>query len=301
MKVRRFVRWLVIHGLAMAFLVALLLVCHRLVLPKEVVRPPLWTVRSRHFLYGVPTPVDQRYDFYLGENQSSTCGISVLAREGFWVGHSDYFRVPVWVCYSWTRDYLKVSEAMEASSRNFKEDEELPAYARASPDFSFQETNLDRGHMAPQESNQAWGEDNVRAGCLMSNIVPQKSGLNRGIWKKLETVERTLELPAWSEVDCIWVICGAVFEDLKPQQTLPNKVGVPQATYKIVAWLTADQKLEAHGFIFPQSASGGYLSRYLVPVDEIEKRTGLDFFWELSDKQENQAEAALQQAIWKDV
>ena len=69
---------------------------------------------------------------------------------------------------------------------------------------------FDRGHMAPLGSfdgYERWHEVNY-----YSNIVPQKASLNRGAWKKLESVERELV------EDCLnlYVMCGTIYEDSMP-------------------------------------------------------------------------------------
>ena len=47
------------------------------------------------------------------------------------------------------------------------------------------------------------------------------------------------------------------------------------------------------GFLFENEAGENPLEKYLVPVDRIEKITGMDFFSALPDEQENQLEAEL--------
>lgn len=256
-------------------------------------------VRSNHFVYGMPEAVDDRYDFTPPSGNEVAPGILVLAREGFWLGVSGRFKAPLWMCQRWTSDDLQRSEeAGKSPRRNYKMDEELPTYARAPPDFDYPETHLDCGHMAPHAANFAWGEDAAETGNLTSNIVPQRDTLNRKVWKYLEDAHRRIVAAEDFGSDTVWIIAGAVYRNGAAESTLANGVGVPYATYKIISWYGKDGGLTARGYLMPQDAQGSDPARFLVSVDAIEAMTGLDFFSEMVDAEENAKEAAVPSAMW---
>ena len=131
-------------------------------------------------------------------------------------------------------------------------------------------------------------------------MSPQKGGLNRGIWKDLET-----EVRLWAKnFGRVYVVSGPILE--KPaaeyQSIGENQVAVPEFYYKVIlAPLYANEadratpedaeNVIALGFIFPNEKCTGTLDDYAVTVDEVEARTRLDFFSMLEDKVENEAEA----------
>ena len=59
-----------------------------------------FTIRSRHFIFGMPRITDDRYR--LGPKQP---GVSLLVRDGFVVAYLEGMRSPLWVCQRWTRDF----------------------------------------------------------------------------------------------------------------------------------------------------------------------------------------------------
>ncbi len=55
----------------------------------------LWTLRSKHLIWGMPRQTDNRHNVtFPGETQARP-GVSVLVREGFVVGHYDFYKIPV--------------------------------------------------------------------------------------------------------------------------------------------------------------------------------------------------------------
>jgi len=253
-----------------------------------------WVLRSHHFLYGMPMPKDTRYNFDADGDGNLEPGISVLVREGFVVGHCDKYKVPLWVAVHWTSQDLARSISEPSYDRNWKPDRELPAYARAETDYNYAVTHMDRGHMARHKDNSAWGKDNVDAGCFMSNSAPQKDTLNRGPWLALEDQHRNVV----GQIGEIWVISGTIFNKIKEPQKTGNGIGIPDATYKVIAWYDSSGKLNARGYILKQTDTDRDLTKYLKPIKEIEDATGLDFFPELDDVEESALESAKHVDLW---
>jgi endonuclease G len=250
-----------------------------------------WVLRSQHFLEGMPIPIDNRYDFHPPNSAAPTPGISVLVREGFVIGHCDRFKVPLWVCAYWNRDLQQLSAALSEQERDFRPDPELPPYARGAAEYARPELKLDRGHMSRQVDNEAFGVDNVSTGNRMSNIVPQPSRLNRGLWAQLEN--RHHALVASGPIAEIWIVCGSVFPEMKPKLLVANDVGVPAAVYKIVAWREEGRNLRAAAFLFPQDEQDRTLEQCRTSIDQIEVLTGLNFFSDLAIEDEHEVEGVI--------
>jgi len=260
--------------------------------------PTLWKLCSKHFLYGPPRLLDNRYNLIPEGYTASQPGISVLVREGFVVGHLDKYKVPLWVTMRWTKADYDESEEQPRFNRPFETDLELPPYARAETNYEYSRTKMDRGHMTRHKDNAAWGKDNSIAGCLMSNIAPQKDGLNRYAWLSLENAHREIVDQADSGIDTLWMISGTVFDPTGPDSTIGNEIGVPKGTYKVIGWFDARGNFQARGFFLDQHQRARDPSRYLTRIDEIEDMTGLDFFSELDDGIENPVEAASPDNLW---
>jgi len=68
-----------------------------------------------------------------------------------------------------------------------------------------------------------------------------------------------------------------------------NRVWVPTHFYKII--VTKNGEIKAISFLMPNWFSEGKIKDYQVPIDSIEKITGLDFLNELPDDIENVIES----------
>ena len=91
---------------------------------------------------------------------------------------------------------------------------------------------------------------------------------------------------------------GTVFDDtIETLKKAPN-VEIPDAFYKIYAMQSGAQTYLL-AFLIPQNVKGNEaLDRYLVTVDKVEELTGLDFFHELNDNEENALESTLNPVPW---
>ena len=139
-------------------------------------------------------------------------------------------------------------------------------------------SNATDNHLVTQF--KAGSMDAMEQSFLMSNITPQKQHFNAGIWNELE-----LNVRDWAyKNNRLFVVTGPVLD--KRVYTYigrDNKVAVPERFYKVI--LDADDPdIKAVGFIIPNEISEKPLSDYMVPVDEVEALTGLDFFGSLLSK-----------------
>lgn len=124
----------------------------------------------------------------------------------------------------------------------------------------------------------------------LSNMSPQESGFNRGIWARLEACVRENAVAAGA----LWVVTGPVLEAGLPAIGA-SRVSVPGAYYKVLLDLEPAPRMLA--FLMPQSASGA-LGDFVVSVDVVEARTGLDFFSALPDPLEAGLETGVEREGW---
>ena len=152
-------------------------------------------------------------------------------------------------------------------------------------------SGFDRGHLVPA-ADLKWSPNAMRQSFLLTNVCPMHKALNEGGWAKLE--EKVRE---WTARDsALLVFTGPVVSD--GDTTLANgRVKVPSAYYKVIM-APCVRPVRAIAFIYPNGHSGGRLRQYAVSVDEVERRTGLDFFPTLADNEQHRLESTVNLDAW---
>lgn len=150
---------------------------------------------------------------------------------------------------------------------------------------------LDRGHLVPA-ADLKWNENAMRQSFLMTNICPMHKALNEGGWAKLE--EKVRE---WTARDsALLVFTGPVVSD-GDTALASGRVKVPGAYFKVIM-APCVRLMRAIAFIYPNGHSGGRLRQYAVSVDEVERRTGLDFFPTLPSDEQQRIESPVNLDAW---
>lgn len=215
----------------------------------------------------------------------------VLRNEGYLVGWSDVRAGALWVSYQ-----VKAVESTRIGSRpGFKAD-----WRTLWPigTDSYSGSGYDRGHLAPNYAIAAVHGRNAQVDTfLMSNMLPQRPNLNRQLWQRLEEAVMDHFAPRHERLQ---VVTGPVYPE-NFMDNVFNRVGVvevPEAFYKIIV-SPHPESPRALAFIMPQNVRGNEpLNDYLVSIDEVEARTGLDFFHELSAPLESALEGTVQTQGW---
>lgn len=269
----------------------------------------------------LPVPATPKEETTPSQSQkpspSSPDSPSPLAEE--FTGFPDFFEIPL--CpesygdhkdhqiirhKAYTICYRESYEQAEYSAYCIEE-KELEKAAKRSDDFrpddkvstcsatlaDYKGSGYDRGHLSPA-ADFAYDEEAMSESFFMSNMSPQAGSLNRGIWKDLESNVRT-----WAkDYGKVYVISGPVLEkDASEYDSIgKNKVTIPQFYYKIVLMpesKDSDKNFFAMAFIFPNRKCEGTIWDYQVTVNEVEKRTNLDFFSQLPDTLEEKIESEI--------
>ncbi|WP_145502179.1 DNA/RNA non-specific endonuclease [Yersinia similis] len=173
-----------------------------------------------------------------------------------------------WVAYKVTKD-----SHLSGRNRNWARDPGLLASDTLSP-TSYSEANgqlaVDRGHQAPLSSLAA--HDDWRALNYLSNITPQKSALNRGVWARLEEQER--RLANRPEVTAVYTVTGPLFEyDIA---TLPaaESIQIPSGYWKVIFIGTSPDEGQYSAFLMEQDTPmSAKFCDHQVTVDDIEAKT----------------------------
>lgn len=170
----------------------------------------------------------------------------------------------------WIAERLRKGQWSGNASRKgleFAEDPQIPLEAQARL-TSYRGSGMDRGHMAPA-ADFASSPAAMAQSFLLTNIVPQESSHNQGIWANLEGAVREMAERRGE----LYVITGPVFSSA--DRHLRGGVRVPAALYKVVV---DPARKEMTAFFIPnEPGQGDDPARFQVSVRDIERVTGLDF------------------------
>ena len=178
-----------------------------------------------------------------------------------------------------------------SDSNKFVVDPDVKGATAYNEDYT--RTGYDRGHMAPA-GDMKWSLKAMRESFYLSNICPQKPGLNRGVWKDLEEQVRL-----WAkENGRVWIACGPVISS-DMRRLGKNRVGIPKSFYKVLC-MEVNGKMEGIGFLFENRdyENGVSPRKMAVTIDSVENLTGIDFFPALPDAVEGEMEATINWSRW---
>ena len=205
---------------------------------------------------------------------------------GFRLAFNPDNRTPEWVAWE-----LLGSETDGPASRSnsFWQDEDIENCPTTG---DYARSGYDRGHLCPA-ADQKWSPEAMNDCFVMANMCPQDHSLNSGAWNTLENKERN-----WARRDsAIVIVAGPIYDKTDTTRIGQAGVRVPGAFYKV---LLAPYVKEPRSiaFVYPNMSSPGNMENYVTTVDEVEKLTGLDFFYNLPDSIENKVEAVSSFRDW---
>lgn len=191
-----------------------------------------------------------------------------------------------WVSY-------KLSEEMfrgNAVRRNIFSIDPLIPTESPTP-MHYQGSGYDRGHLAPA-ADMRINQTAMDQSFYMTNITAQEPSFNRGIWKRLENLMRSL-----TEADKEYeVITGPIFR-FKKKSYKTRFLNIPTAFYKIIFYQNKDE-IKSLAFLIPNKQSKKELKEFLVTIDQIEEKTKVDFFKNLPTSVSNKLESTIRPELW---
>ena len=143
--------------------------------------------------------------------------------------------------------------------------------------------------MAPA-ADFAFSQASIRATFLLSNAVPQHQAVNQGRWAQVEVAVRRLAAVS----DATYVFTGPIFESSEIERIGAGQVSVPTHTFKVILALQGTSKTMYAAIVPNAEMVKEPLNQFTVTVDEVERRTGFDFFSALEDPEEQDLEGRLQ-------
>lgn len=209
-----------------------------------------------------------------GNIERPSCEINdslVINRKGgYTLQYSPHHRSAVWVAYKLTYSDTRGSAGRAGS---FKQDAELKRrnYVVVS-NSDYRNSPYDKGHLLPSGDRQRSRESNIET-FLLSNCSPQLPQLNRGTWKSLEEQLRKLT----RKYDTLYIVTGPLLSSSRGRLG-QNRITVPRRYFKVVLARSKD-KFTSFAYIIPNSREiDSDFNNYRVPLDSVERVSGIDFF-----------------------
>lgn len=213
-------------------------------------------------------------DFYL---PTSTTG-EIVKHQYYTLSYSEEHEQAEWVAYELKKEQL--------SYTNFKRPyfiDDSEVLSGSANWKNYIRSGYDRGHLCPA-GDRRFSKEAFNETFYTSNISPQKNDFNAGIWNRLEQKTRY-----WArKYDGLYVVTGGVLDD-NLKAIGREDVSVPNCFYKVLIDNSSGE-YKAIAFLMPHQESDKALNTFVVPIDRIEKMTGIDFFPNLPDKIENELE-----------
>ncbi|MEN8193340.1 MAG: DNA/RNA non-specific endonuclease [Bacteroidota bacterium] len=240
---------------------------------------------------------------------------TVLIRNGYVISYNNDFRIPNWVAYHITPEYLQTPKR-KGKWASYRKDKDLHN-AVVSNDYKFQ--GYDRGHLAPyaimggdRDDDGLLAEDDdydkltVYQANYMSNMSPQHArAINGagGLWYKLEEWVRDSLVSNYND---IWIYAGTIIVESAESEFIgpDDDIAVPDLFYKMIIKDDGNQFPSVLVFLFPhyrdkEDINESSIFKYLVSVDYIESLSGLDFFSSKSPVLQDDNESIIDLNSWK--
>lgn len=213
-----------------------------------------------------------------------------------WVGTSSHFTYAYqesfeqakWVAYTLTLEQLNAPRVPRTDY--FSVDPRIKSGSATYEDY--RGSGYSRGHLVPA-ADRAYSSAAMDATFLMSNISPQRTGFNAGVWRELEENVRDWARKRGEVI----IICGPVIEP-RPKRFGQNSVAIPSHFFKVVLDVNSSP-IQGIGFVLPNEKSDEPLDMYMMSIDAVEAITDIDFFHELlSSAVEAEVESTLDKDVW---
>lgn len=230
----------------------------------------------------IPPGATSNAIFYLPTSTTN----QIVYHDFYALSYSEPHEQAEWVAYELKKNHL--SDA-DRDRPYFNED---PKVGTGSADWrNYKNSGYDRGHLCPA-GDRRFSIEAYNETFYTSNVSPMLRGFNGGIWNKLEIQTRN-----WAYMyNGVYVVTGGILT--KSEKAIGYEgVTVPSYFYKIVL-NNRKGVFRLIAFLLPHEESNRPLEDYVVSVDTIEEMTGIDFFYNLPDDQEEPAESTIRIEDW---
>lgn len=189
-------------------------------------------------------------------------------------------------------------------------DPDVPEEYQGYITLSYGTRKRDRGHICPSADRVATEEMNAQT-FYSTNMMPQISSFNQGVWAQKESRVRANMCPdtlyvvtgTWSPEDDMRFITDRAGKSVcEPRYCFTVLLRTREGdTGRSISEITSADELISVGFWFEniEYDNGTQLTpEYVVSVDFIEQKTGWDFFRMLDDRIADEVKSQNQPSVW---
>ena len=216
----------------------------------------------------------------------SSSTAAIVKHRYFTLSYAEAHEQAEWVAYELSKNQLS---NIDRERPYFVEDRSVKT---KSADWrNYKNSGYDRGHLCPA-ADRRFSEEAYHETFLTSNISPQNHDFNAGVWNRLEQKVRY-----WAEAyDGVYVITGSVLkEGLK---TIGDEqVSVPEHFYKVIID-KSNGEYRGIAFLIPNEPTNKSFFDFVVTIDTVERKSGIDFFSNLSETDEVRLESGIDLKTW---
>jgi endonuclease G len=224
----------------------------------------------------------KKNSFCLGSCPKVQSGNLYVEHDIFSLSNNPKTKFADWAAYKLTPESIGPSQA-----RIWKADPKLHESDTLQPldyEGASEALKIDRGHQVPLANftgTAYWKNTNY-----LSNITPQDSELNQGIWKKLEDLERDITL---SRKQSTWVLTGPVYEYFYgelPKTDKPHTI--PSGYWKIIM-IKDGRETKVGGFFFEQTdGKDKDICQHFASIAELNKKSGLNLLKDIPSEERDE-------------
>jgi len=242
------------------------------------------TLATTHF-YGAPPQA---------VSTNAPAKLVTLGKTGFSLAYSPEHRHPWWVAY-----HIAPVASLKPPPRPTRFSVDTAVNSPKHDEYTH--SGYDRGHMAPNFAIASrYGAEAQKQTFLTSNICPQSPALNQGAWRDVEHRVASIYAQRYP----VWVLIGPLPPAKATDKIVDSKKGtctgisIPSGFWHIII-SEHDGRLRVLAMIFPQDTPrNAHPRKYLSSVREIEKLTGLDFFSDLPQAEQDLLELPTATRLW---
>lgn len=171
----------------------------------------------------------------------------------------------------------------------------------------YKNSGYDRGHMCASADRLNSKEANGQT-FYLSNMHPQLNGFNAGVWENMETQVRKWKDNVLAEGGTMYVVRGGTIYDVTINgkresgvaAMIRDRVPVPKYFFMALAIKSAAGIYSGMAFWAEHKADNSKnLKPYMITINELESRTGYDFFCNVPDAQEEKLEGEINTLQWQ--
>jgi endonuclease G len=214
-----------------------------------------------------------------GENLQYNMKVFSPNRRNYAMLYDKNYKLAYWVAYPLSKGYMASGNRTDA----WAYDPDFNPIYQANLSKGYPGGGLDRGHQLPSADRNLNTTENATT-FYYTNMTPQNSTLNQGIWSDLEN-----KIRVWSaQTDTLYVVTGAMVTtktDKNVDFVMDNsskQVAKPKYYYKVLA-MKQGGSYYTIGFRMDNAAPAvrDYM-QYTTTVSALEEETGFTFFPALS-------------------